>query len=209
MIEAVVKMEKNQLNHYKNLLLKEKQEIMGTLEEREENEFSTNLQDEIEELSVYDNHPGDIGTETYQMELNFALETHKKEELKNVEEALHKIEENKYGICEFCGKDIVSERLEYMPAAKLCSDCAQKRLTAYKWDEDRPVEEDVLYPPFERTNTDFEDSIVYDGEDAWQDIQQHGISTDFDDIGEASENIGLVEEVEKISNEQYKDQLPD
>src|SRR5699024_6937908 len=102
-------MEKNQLNQYKDILLKEKQEIVDTLKERKENEFSTNLQDQIEELSVYDNHTGDIGTETYQMELNLALENHKKEELKNVEEALRKIEENKYGICEFCGKDIAAE----------------------------------------------------------------------------------------------------
>ncbi len=202
-------MKKSELNYYKQLLLKEKEDVLNTLEERKDNEFSSNLRDEIEELSVYDNHPGDIGTETYQMELNFALEQHQKEELKNIEEALKKIEIGHYGICEFCGANIQKERLEYTPAAKLCSECAEKRLTPKEWDEDRPVEEKLLYPSFHRTNTDLDDSVIYDGEDTWQDIQQHAISSEDDDVGRDSEDRGLVEDIEKISNEEYKNQLPD
>lgn len=199
-------MERNKLNHFKDLLLREKEEVLNTLKSRDKNEFSTNLKDEIDELSMYDNHPGDIGTETFQMEMKYALETHEKDELKNVEEALKKIDMGKYGICEFCGKSILEERLEFLPSAKLCSKCADKRLMPNEIDNDRPVEEEVLFPPFGRTNTDLDDSIAYDGEDAWQDIQQHSTSSEIDDL---DEDKGIVEKIEEISNEEYKKQLPD
>jgi YteA family regulatory protein len=200
-------MEKNKLRHFKDLLLKEREEVLNTLKNRGENEFSTNLKDEIDELSMYDNHPGDIGTETFQMEMKYALETHEKEELKNVEEALKKIDKGGYGICEFCGTSILKERLEFLPSAKLCSKCADKRLNINEIHNDRPVEEEVLFPPFGRTNTDLDDSIVYDGEDAWQEIQQHSTSSDIDALDD--EDRGIVEKIEEISNEDYKKQLPD
>jgi RNA polymerase-binding transcription factor DksA len=43
--------------------------------------------------------------------------------LKNVKDALEKLEENKYGVCEKCGKKIERERLEAVPEAKYCQQC--------------------------------------------------------------------------------------
>lgn len=206
---VVKNMDKRELKYYENLLLEEKEEVVKTLTEREDNSDFSNLRDQIEELSFYDNHPGDIGSETYQMELNLALKQHQKEELKNIEESLKKIEIGSYGICEFCRSNIEKERLEYMPTAKLCSKCANKRLTSNKQDQDRPVEEKILYPPFHRANIDLKDSVIYDTEDTWQDIQQHINSSSDDDIGKDFESSGFVEKIEKISNEEYKNQLPD
>lgn len=47
------------------------------------------------------------------------------EQLKDVNLALEKIENGKYGICEDCGEEIPLARLEANPAAKLCMDCAK------------------------------------------------------------------------------------
>jgi DnaK suppressor protein len=47
--------------------------------------------------------------------------------LNDVERALEKIEQGTFGICENCGKPIAAPRLEAMPAARLCIDCASKR----------------------------------------------------------------------------------
>ncbi len=194
-------MEDNKIYEYERLLLKEKEEIINSIKNIN-NEFSTNLKDEIDELSVYDNHPGDIATETYQMEMNYALDTHRKEELKNIEEALKKIKENKYGICELCGIGISDERLEFLPSTKLCSKCADKRIAPNEISNDRPVEEEVLLNSYR-----YDDNTTsYDREDTWQDIQQHSTSSEIDDIVEPR---GLVEKIEEISNEEYKRQIPD
>jgi RNA polymerase-binding transcription factor DksA len=47
--------------------------------------------------------------------------------LAEVERALAKIEDGTFGICETCGNPITEARLEAMPAAKSCMDCASKR----------------------------------------------------------------------------------
>ena len=47
--------------------------------------------------------------------------------LSDVERALAKIADGTYGTCENCGKQIAGPRLEAMPAARLCIDCASKR----------------------------------------------------------------------------------
>ncbi len=49
------------------------------------------------------------------------------ETLTDVEHALEKLGGESFGICENCGKPIAEARLEAMPAARLCIDCASNR----------------------------------------------------------------------------------
>lgn len=46
--------------------------------------------------------------------------------LKDVENALKKIEKGKYGRCEKCKKDIEAKRLMAIPEARLCITCGRK-----------------------------------------------------------------------------------
>jgi DnaK suppressor protein len=45
--------------------------------------------------------------------------------LRWVDRALHKLELGTYGVCERCGRPIAIERLEALPWAILCIDCAR------------------------------------------------------------------------------------
>jgi DnaK suppressor protein len=49
------------------------------------------------------------------------------ETLQEIEDALAKLDTGTYGVCEQCGGSISEARLEAMPAARLCIDCASKR----------------------------------------------------------------------------------
>ncbi len=49
------------------------------------------------------------------------------ETLRDIEDALAKFDGGTYGQCERCGKDIGADRLEAMPAARLCITCASQR----------------------------------------------------------------------------------
>lgn len=49
------------------------------------------------------------------------------ETLADVERALEKMDAGEFGVCEGCEQPIAEPRLEAMPAAKLCIDCASKR----------------------------------------------------------------------------------
>ena len=50
-----------------------------------------------------------------------------RETLTEVEHALSKVSEGTFGVCENCGNPIAEPRLEAMPAARFCMDCASKR----------------------------------------------------------------------------------
>ena len=47
--------------------------------------------------------------------------------LREIEDALSKFDAGTYGRCESCGNQIAEARLEAMPAARLCIDCASPR----------------------------------------------------------------------------------
>lgn len=55
------------------------------------------------------------------------LATKLRETLADVETALGKLDKGGYGVCEGCGQEINSARLEAMPAARYCIECASAR----------------------------------------------------------------------------------
>ena len=77
-------------------------------------------QGRLGELSDYDQHQADTGTETFDRERDLSILHEVEAELADVEHALRRLDEGTYGTCEACGKDIGEDRLEAMPAARLC-----------------------------------------------------------------------------------------
>jgi RNA polymerase-binding transcription factor DksA len=72
------------------------------------------------ELSSYDQHQADVGTETFEREKDLSILEQVEAELADVEHALRRLDDGTYGRCEVCGKAIPDERLEAMPATRLC-----------------------------------------------------------------------------------------
>jgi RNA polymerase-binding protein DksA len=83
------------------------------------------LHDETElesvgELSAVAQHQADLGTETFEREKDLSILERVEAELGDVEHALRRLDDGTYGTCEACGEPIGDERLEAMPAARLC-----------------------------------------------------------------------------------------
>ena len=74
----------------------------------------------LSELSDFDQHQADVGTETFEREKDLSILERVEAELADVEHALQRINDGSYGTCEACGKPIDDERLEAVPAARLC-----------------------------------------------------------------------------------------
>lgn len=74
------------------------------------------------ELSSVDQHPADEATETLEREQDESILDQFEGELKDIDRALERLDEGTYGTCEVCGKPIGDERLDAMPAARLCID---------------------------------------------------------------------------------------
>jgi DnaK suppressor protein len=47
--------------------------------------------------------------------------------LRDVEHALDRMDAGTYGTCDNCGRPIADERLDALPAARLCLDCKRQR----------------------------------------------------------------------------------
>jgi len=50
-----------------------------------------------------------------------------REDLQKIDEAIRKIDEGTYGLCEDCGEEISEERLKILPYAIYCIDCKESR----------------------------------------------------------------------------------
>ncbi len=62
-------------------------------------------------------------TESFELEKRITLEKRIRDQLADVEHALHKFEDGTYGFCDSCGQPIDPARLEALPQASLCLSC--------------------------------------------------------------------------------------
>lgn len=189
-------------------LLRMKEVLTKRLDDKNYDLQFAHVQQSVGELSNYDNHPGDHGTELYERQKDIALNEHTEKHLKDINQALKAIEDNKYGICEQCGQAIPFARLEAIPTATRCLDHTEENTVS----RTRPVEEEILSPPFGKFDYDEsrDGETFFDAEDTWQAVSVYGTSetpSDFLDTDkdynnmfiESSEEIGYVEMVEDIA----------
>jgi DnaK suppressor protein len=69
----------------------------------------------------------ELAAEIVEVEKGLILEKRVRDQLAEVENALHKFDQGTYGLCEICGQPIEPARLEALPHAKLCLSCKARR----------------------------------------------------------------------------------
>jgi DnaK suppressor protein len=77
-------------------------------------------QTDSSELSTYDQHPGDMGSETFEREKDLSILESLEASIADVDAALQRLDDGDYGRCEVCGREIGDERLEARPMARFC-----------------------------------------------------------------------------------------
>jgi DnaK suppressor protein len=92
------------------------------------------------ELSNAPFHLGDMGTEEYLYDLNTTLLANEQYIAIEARDALRRMDDDKYGACESCGKSIAKERLEAIPYTRYCVACSEKENVTpeVNLDEGRP-----------------------------------------------------------------------
>ncbi|HJZ46691.1 MAG TPA: TraR/DksA C4-type zinc finger protein [Roseiflexaceae bacterium] len=69
------------------------------------------------------NHIADDATEVFTRERNIALRNNAQDLLAQVNAALDRLDQGRYGICARCGQEIAPDRLEALPYAIYCIKC--------------------------------------------------------------------------------------
>lgn len=163
-----------QLHTLKESLLQEKQELVSHFEAEDDNSGGEeSLRVSTGELSAYDNHPADVGTETFERSRDMAIDDNLETRLEEINEALGRIEDSTYGRCVVCGTDIPYERLEAVPYTAYCVEHTPERnLSDY-----RPVEEDIItLPPKGAGENRQHNAGRFDDADAWHSVEEYGNS---------------------------------
>jgi YteA family regulatory protein len=204
-------MDKNKQKHFEELLDGEKKEREHSLFDNRIG-MDVSLRDSTSELSSYDNHPGDMGSETYEAEVNQSFRTNDKYIISEIDVALNKIKDGNYGECEACHQDIEEDRLEILPHARFCIHCEnnyEQKIGDQEnfGEEGRPIEEAIIpnLGYFFRDIT-LDDEVGFDGEDTWQDLNEYNVKMSDNDYSH-EDSFGYVEDVDQISNVRYKNQV--
>jgi YteA family regulatory protein len=194
------------LRELRQWLLRDLHDLKKRIAGNDHYQLNESMRDSLDELSVNDNHPGDLGTEMFERGKDRTLLERDAFRLERIESALERMETGEYGRCKECGAFISPERLNAMPTAEYCVEHEPRQDVSDR----RPVEERFLQPPFGRTSMDENDQTAFDGEDAWQIVSSWGNSnspamaedrqvTDYDSVHiEADENEGFVEPIESF-----------
>jgi len=123
---------KDRLLDLKKALISKKANILKEVKE----EISRYVSGDNKQLVDTANDEGDWAQIDISEDLSLQrLSAHRKI-MYNIDEAVRKIEEGTYGICEDCGEEISEKRLLVLPAATLCVDCQENREELEKVEKD-------------------------------------------------------------------------
>jgi len=108
------------IEKFKALLLAKRNEILGNVTHME-NEL---LRKERSDLSNMPIHMADAGSDTFELENTLGLMDSERKLLQEIDDALERIENNTYGICDGDAEPIPKARLQAIPWARYCVNCA-------------------------------------------------------------------------------------
>ena len=124
--EAVRPLGKRDLKELRRLLEAERRRLTEELEAMQEHQPELEHQVGLDLTGSYDEDFADVAGDTFEREKGLATESSVQAMLTQVEEALARMDDGTYGICENCGRPIHPARLRAIPYAKLCIDCKAK-----------------------------------------------------------------------------------
>ena len=82
------------------------------------------------DLSIDDSEtpdPVDLAVSNYSKNVQLALSENESRQLELIDEALERLDDDEYGICQNCEKEINPKRLAAIPWARYCLDCQELR----------------------------------------------------------------------------------
>lgn len=193
---------------FKERLFEEKEKVLNIIDKMNDFEEFGSIDEYYTELSFYDNHPADLGTEMFMMEQDKGTINKLNDTLYEIDSSVEDVETGNYGFCISCGKEINEERLELIPYLKLCVDCSKNKISLDKKRQFRPEEEDNI-SPFSKSR---KEGNEFDREDSYQAVARFNEIEKDPSFGTGDEqgvlddeDIGIVEKVEKISQDYYDD----
>ncbi len=116
-------LKKRELDRFKEILRLKRAQVTGDVTDMETEALIGRGSGSLSKLPQ---HMADAGSDTYDQTLNLDLAAGQRKLLKEIDDALARIENKTYGICEMLGKPISKERLENTPWARYSIEAARR-----------------------------------------------------------------------------------
>ena len=114
-----------ELEHFKQLLLEKRRELIGDVNEINDEALKQSRLSAAGDLSSMPIHMADIGSDNFEQEFALGLLDGERRLLREIDSALQRTTDKTYGICAATGKPISKPRLEAQPWARHCVEYAR------------------------------------------------------------------------------------
>ena len=107
----------------KEMLIRRRAILSGDVTNMQDNTLKKSVSAASGDLSTVPYHMADVGTDNFEHEFTLGLIENEEEELREIDEAIERLEKGTFGLCESCTKPIPKSRLKIVPFARLCIEC--------------------------------------------------------------------------------------
>jgi len=115
-------MNKRDAKKFEKMLLSELNRLSEGIRKIEESALHESVRETTGDLYSY----AETGTDNFERETALNIATGESQRLREVADALRRIENGTFGICEGCEAPIPRKRLEVFPAARYCIACKSR-----------------------------------------------------------------------------------
>ncbi|MGA2774629.1 MAG: TraR/DksA family transcriptional regulator [Candidatus Omnitrophota bacterium] len=121
------KFTKKELSEFKKIVLKKKDELLEDIQHISDDTLKKSQKEASGDISGYTYHMADVATDSYDREFSLGLASSERKFIYELDDALKRIEEGTFGICQDCKSLISKSRLKAVPYARSCVKCQEKR----------------------------------------------------------------------------------
>lgn len=114
---------KKELKEFKELLMIRRKVLLGDVTNMESEALKKGQDGELSTLPL---HMADLGTDSFEQDITLGLMETESDELQEIQEALERIKDGSFGLCEGCKKPIPKARLKAIPYTRMCVECKRK-----------------------------------------------------------------------------------
>ena len=115
-----------ELNMFREMLIAKRDELLSTVSQLRDDALHKSRQESAGDLSAMPIHMADIGSDNWEQEFTLGLLANENELLREIDEALQRMDSGTYGVCVATNKHIQKRRLRAKPWAKYCIEYARQ-----------------------------------------------------------------------------------
>ena len=110
----------------RRIFLKQAADMLGETKKQLLREIQGRVKEETDGVKDEGRDTYDLASDERDREINFILNAREREKLLAIEEALQRIKDKTYGLCESCEGEIQLGRLKALPFTRLCVRCQEE-----------------------------------------------------------------------------------